>query len=156
MLPTLRLGFVVTPPSLRAAVHKAKFVTDWHTPMLVQAALARFIDDGGFARHIRKTGGVYRARHEMVTNALTRDFADQLELIPSAAGLHVAAIARSASADWIGAVVRRASDAGVEVQELSKFGVHAPARPGLLLGYGAIDTAHIEEGLRRLRCCFDE
>jgi GntR family transcriptional regulator / MocR family aminotransferase len=40
LLPTLRLGFVVTPPSLRDAVHKAKFVTDWHSPIHVQAALA--------------------------------------------------------------------------------------------------------------------
>jgi GntR family transcriptional regulator/MocR family aminotransferase len=36
MLPTLRLGFVVTPPSLRAAVHRAKQVTDWHTSMPLQ------------------------------------------------------------------------------------------------------------------------
>ena len=56
LLPTLRLGFVVTPPSLRDAVHAAKYVTDWHTSVPVQATLARFIDDGGFARHIRKMG----------------------------------------------------------------------------------------------------
>jgi GntR family transcriptional regulator / MocR family aminotransferase len=155
MLPALRLGFVVTPPSLHAAVHRAKFVTDWHTSLLVQAALARFIDDGGFARHLRKVGGVYRARHELVTKVLARDFADCLEVIPSAAGLHVAALARTASADRMGTVVRLASEAGVKVQELSRFGVRAPARPGLVLGYGAIPTARIAEGLRRLRRCFD-
>jgi GntR family transcriptional regulator/MocR family aminotransferase len=155
MLPTLRLGFVVTPPSLRAAVHKAKFVTDWHTSLLVQAALARFIDDGGFARHIRKVGAVYRARHEILTRVLARDFAGQLELIPSAAGLHIAAVARSLSANQISEVVRRASSAGVEVQELSRFGVHTQAQAGLVLGYGAIPTSRIEEGLRRLRKSFD-
>jgi GntR family transcriptional regulator/MocR family aminotransferase len=155
MLPTLRLGFVVAPPSLHAAVHRAKFVTDWHTSLLVQAALARFIDDGGFARHLRKVGGVYRARHELVTNVLAREFAEHLEVVPSAAGLHVAALARTASAERMGAVVRRASETGVEVQELSTFGVRAPARPGLVLGYGAIPTARIAEGLRRLRRCFD-
>ena len=64
MFPTLRLGFVVTPPSLREAVLKAKYVSDWHSPMLLQAALARFIDDGAFARHIRKMGNVYRVRHK--------------------------------------------------------------------------------------------
>src|SRR5690606_13006283 len=41
MLPTLRLGFIVTPPSLSAAAHKAKHVMDWHTSLLLQAALAR-------------------------------------------------------------------------------------------------------------------
>jgi len=154
MLPTLRLGFVVTPPSLRAAVRKAKQVTDWHTSMPVQMALARFIDGGGFARHIRKMGGVYRARHELVTNILTHDLADHVEVIPSAAGLHVTAVARTASPEEIGAILRRVSDAGVELHELSRFAVDTPARPGLVLGYGAISTANIEEGLRRLRTCF--
>jgi GntR family transcriptional regulator / MocR family aminotransferase len=154
MLPTLRLGFVVTPPSLTAALHKAKFVTDWHTSMLVQATHARFIDEGGFARHIRKTGGVYRARREKVIKSLTQDFGGCLELIPSAAGLHIAALATAASAGQMADVARRALAAGVAVQELSKFGVHGPAPAGLVLGYGAIRTASIEEGLRRLRGCF--
>ena len=55
MLPSLRLGFVVTPPSLQAAMHKAKHLSDWHTSTLAQAALARFIDDGGFGNHWRLT-----------------------------------------------------------------------------------------------------
>jgi GntR family transcriptional regulator/MocR family aminotransferase len=156
LLPTLRLGFVVVPPSLREAVHKAKFVTDWHTSTTIQAVLAHFIDGGGFARHIRKVREVYRARHRMIADTLARDFDDHLELVPSTAGLHVAAIARTASADQISVVLRRASDAGVAVQELSRFGVDSPGPPGLLLGYGAIATARIEDGLRRLRSCFDD
>jgi GntR family transcriptional regulator/MocR family aminotransferase len=155
MLPTLRLGFMVTPPSLREAVHKAKFVTDWHTPATIQAVLAHFIDGGGFARHIRRVREIYRARHQAIANALTRDFADHLELVPSTAGLHIAATARPVSADRMDAVVGRASDSGVAVQELSRFGVDSPARPGLVLGYGAIPAARIKEGLRRLRACFD-
>jgi GntR family transcriptional regulator/MocR family aminotransferase len=154
LLPTLRLGFIVAPPSLRDAVHKAKFVTDWHTSTTIQAVLAHFIDGGGFARHIRKVREVYRARHQMIAHALARDFADHLEVVPSTAGLHIAAIARTASADQIGVVVRRASDTGVAVQELSRLGVDSPGPPGLLLGYGAIPTARIEDGLRRLRSCF--
>jgi GntR family transcriptional regulator/MocR family aminotransferase len=52
------------------------------------------------------------------------------------------------------AIVRKASDIGVAVQELSEFGVNSPGPPGLLLGYGAIPTARIEDGLRRLKSCF--
>jgi hypothetical protein len=33
--------------------------------------------------------------------------------------------------------------------------VTAPPQPGLLLGFGAIPTHRIEEGLRRLRRCLD-
>jgi GntR family transcriptional regulator/MocR family aminotransferase len=155
LLPMLRLGFVVTPPSLRAAVHKAKFVTDWHTSLLVQAALARFMDEGGFARHLRRMAAIYRARHEVVTQALLTEFAEHLELVPSRAGLHVAALARTHSVEQLGAVVRMASEAAVAVQQLARFAVQPPGRAGLVLGYGAIPTGRIAEGLRRLRQCFE-
>jgi GntR family transcriptional regulator/MocR family aminotransferase len=154
MLPALRLGFLVTPPSLRAAVHRAKQVMDWQTEMPLQVALAQFIETGEFSRHVRKMREVYRARHEMVTEILRRNYADQLELVPSIAGLHVAALARTASAGEISAAVRRASEAGVEIQDLSTFTISRSVRPGIVLGYGAIPTANIEEGLRRLRQCF--
>jgi len=155
MLPALRLGFLVTPPSLRTAVHKAKHVTDWHSSMLAQAVLARFIDEGGFALHLRKMRAVYRARHDIMTKTLVRDFANHLEIIPSAAGLHITALAPSASAKEIGAVVRRAFEAGVAVHSLSNFAITKPAPSGLVLGYGAIPAAKVEEGLRELRSCFN-
>ena len=154
MLPTLRLGFLVTPPSISAATRKAKQVTDWHTSLPLQMALARFIDDGGFSRHIRKMRNIYRVRHSMIINGLNKEFADHLQIIPSNVGLHIAAFARRASVDEIDAIVHRASDAGVEAHTLSRFAVQAPAKPGLVLGYGAISAANIEEGLRRLRLCF--
>jgi GntR family transcriptional regulator/MocR family aminotransferase len=156
MLPTLRLGFVVTPPSLRSAVQKAKYVSDWHTSTLEQAALAHFIDEGGFARHVRRVSGIYRERHEMIANAITRNFADHLEVIPSTTGLHLAAVARTASVGQIAGVAERAANAGVAIHRLASFAVGDTARAGILLGYGAIQTADIGEGLRRLRACFDD
>src|SRR5262249_47688836 len=66
MLPALRLGFIVLPPSLRVAATKAKFVSDWHSASLAQPALARFIADGSFARHVLKVGKVYNQRHTIV------------------------------------------------------------------------------------------
>jgi GntR family transcriptional regulator/MocR family aminotransferase len=156
LLPTLRLGFLVTPSSCTPAAHKAKYVADWHTSVVVQAALARFIDDGGFARHVRKVGRVYTERHQLITNILARDFSNHLRIIPSIAGLHLTALALYASIDQINACVRRAADKGVQLQELSTFSLDTPPRAGLLFGYGAIPTASIQEGLHRLRRCFDD
>jgi GntR family transcriptional regulator / MocR family aminotransferase len=155
MLPALRLGFAVVPPSLRDAMHRAKYVTDWHTSLPTQAALANFIDDGGFARHIRKMRTIYRARHELVTRVLARDFAGLLDVIPSEVGLHITALAPGATADRVNTVYGRAVDAGVQMHRLSAFGFDRMAPPGFVLGYGAIPTDCIEEGLRLLRRCFD-
>ena len=160
MLPTLRLGFLVTPPSLRAALHKAKFVSDWHSSTLAQAALARFIDDGAFARHVRRATAIYRQRHEMLADAISRDFADHLELVPSTTGLHVTALARTMSADRIAEVARRAAERGVAVQRAVIPGPVTACQerhqPGSCWAMAPFPTAHIEEGLRLLRACFDE
>ncbi len=155
MLPSLRLGFVVTPPSLTKAVRAARCLTDWHTTLPLQAAMAQFIKSGEFARHIRKMRAVYQARHELITETLTRDFADHLETIPSIVGLHVSAFARLRTSEELHAVVRQASAMNVAVQELATF-FEGPSRPGLVFGYGAIPTPQIPEGMRRLRSCFED
>jgi GntR family transcriptional regulator/MocR family aminotransferase len=155
LLPTLRLGFLIAPPSLRSSLQKAKFVSDWHSSTLAQTALAQMIDEGEFARHIRRMNGIYRERQEMLVNAIRHDFADHLELIPSMTGLHLATLTRSASVEQIAAVARRASDAGVGIHVLSTFAVSEAPRAGVVLGYGAIGAERIPEGLRRLRKCFE-
>jgi GntR family transcriptional regulator/MocR family aminotransferase len=153
LLPNLRLGFMVVPPSLQEAAHKAKHVTDWHTATIAQSALARFIDEGAFARHIRRVSRTYGERHEVLTAGIKRNFGDCLDLIPSSTGLHIAAYARRASVDQIEAIASRALDLGVAIQS---FALDGKPRAGIMLGYGAIEIARIAEGLRRLRKCFDE
>ncbi|HEY9410016.1 MAG TPA: PLP-dependent aminotransferase family protein [Jiangellaceae bacterium] len=154
MLATLRLGFVVAPASLHRAIQAAKFVTDWHTSLPVQATLARFIDEGWFGRHLRRMRGVYHARHDRVAEILERDFDGLLDVVAGAGGLHLSALAESRSNAEIAAVVTKATAAGVGVQPLSDFAADGPAPAGLVLGYGAIPTDRIPDGLRLLRQCF--
>jgi GntR family transcriptional regulator/MocR family aminotransferase len=154
-LPTLRLGFVLTPSSLTAAVRAAKFVADWHAPLPLQGAMARFLDDGHFARHVRRMRAVYQARHELLTNVLARDF-PEFRVIPTVAGLHVSAVT-DVSERRLEETVARASEVGVAVQPLSRFRVsREPTPKGMTFGYGAIALERIEEGLRILRRCFEE
>lgn len=155
MLATLRVGFMVVPASVGHAMQAAKFLTDWHTALPTQAALARFIDGGGFARHVRRMREIYRARHERIVATLATRFADELEVVASSVGMHVCAIARKAPVDQMAAVVARASAAGAECHPLSLFAAGGRRQSGLVLGYGAIATEDIDEALRRLRSAFD-
>lgn len=152
MLPSLRLGFLVAPQPLRRALRTAKYVTDWHTTVPTQAALARFIDDGLLARHIRRMRNTYAARHHALTRTLTGRFADVTELVPSAAGLHVTTFTRGALADPQAladhAAAARAS--GVAIHTLAEIAATRRARPGLVFGYGSISAPDIEPGLDRL------
>jgi GntR family transcriptional regulator / MocR family aminotransferase len=156
LLPTLRMGFVIAPPSVQLALERAKTVTDWHTSVPPQAALARFIDDGSLARHIRKMRHVYQTRFERVSAVLARDFAAWLKVVPSVAGLHLCALADGFSVHETTAIVQRAAARGVALNPLTHFTAD-PARrvtqPGLVIGYGAIPTERIDEGLRQLAEC---
>jgi len=155
LAPTVRLGFVVAPRSLRAALQKAAFVSHWHVPTLTQNALAHLIDSGEFARHIRRANRVYRERHQTLVNTASRILGDHVELVPSTTGLHVAALARTASVEQIDAVFSRADRADLIFHRLSVFAVSGRPRVGIVLGYGAIPAEKIPEGLRRLCRCFD-
>ncbi|NMO17855.1 PLP-dependent aminotransferase family protein [Pyxidicoccus fallax] len=153
MLPALRLGFLVAPPSLQRELRLAKYVSDWHSQLPAQAALARFIDEGLLARHIRKMRREYEHRHERILERLTRHFGDWLQPLPSSAGLHLSAAFRTGGRRLEQDVVERARKAGVGVAPLSRYHAGTPARPGLVLGYGSLPVARIDEGLRRLRAC---
>jgi GntR family transcriptional regulator/MocR family aminotransferase len=154
MLPALRVGFLVAPASLRLALRQAKFVSDWHGSTLMQAAIAAFIDAGDFARHIRRMTGVYRARRRLVTEAVDQHFAGHLELVPSTVGLHLAARARRATPEQIVAIAECAAEKGVAIQTYWRHGNAVDTRPIVALGYGAIPTECVKEGLRLLRRCF--
>jgi GntR family transcriptional regulator / MocR family aminotransferase len=105
---------------------------------------------------VRKANAVYLARRTLILNSLRREFGEHLQPVRSFAGIHLAALARRASVAGITSIVQRASDAGVAVQELSHFTVTRPPLAGIVLGFGAIATDRVEEGLRRLRACFGD
>jgi GntR family transcriptional regulator/MocR family aminotransferase len=154
MLPTLRLGFLIAPASLQPALRTAKALTDWHGESATQAALARFIDDGLLARHIRKVAREYAKRHARICEVIERDFAEWLCAIPSAAGLHVAAHLTPGATMNMNHVAKRADARGVRVRPISYFCMDTPSRDGLVIGYGAITTPKVDEGLRRLAQSF--
>jgi GntR family transcriptional regulator/MocR family aminotransferase len=155
MLPTLRLGFLVAPPSLRRALRMAKFLSDWHTPLPPQAALARFIDEGKLARHVRRMRVQYQARYRRIRDVLGRDFTGLLEPIPSSAGLHLSAISQTGTAEDMLNVLQHAQSVGASFFPLSDF-TAGQAQPGLVIGYGAIPLERIDEGLHRLKACLGQ
>jgi GntR family transcriptional regulator/MocR family aminotransferase len=155
MLPGLRLGFLVTPASLRPALHTARRLTDYHGDMPAQGALARFIEEGMLSRHVRRARREYGARRDLLLSGLTDRFAEWLEVVPSVAGLHVCARLRAGVPVDVEEVVAAARRADVTVESLAGYYLREP-RPGLVLGYGAVTRDLIAPGLRVLLRCFRE
>lgn len=151
LLPELRLGYVIAPEAILAALRTAKHLADWHTASADQLALAKFIGDGYLHRHIRRCHGIYAGRREALQAGFARELAPWFELVPASAGFHVAALARPAADIDIALLLRLARRADVGLYDLGAFYDGAGKVPGLFLGYGAIETLDIAPALARLR-----
>ena len=148
LLPTLRLGFIVAPPSLMPALHAAKRLADGHSAVEPQRALRNMLDDGLFARHLRRVLRDYRERRDALLAAIDRHLGDRVTPIHAAAGLHVSAwLTDRGSND--AALAAAALAAGIAVEPLSSYFARR-SRPGLALGLGLIRAREIDAGIRAL------
>jgi GntR family transcriptional regulator / MocR family aminotransferase len=149
LMPGVRLAYIVAPSWARSALIAAKALSDGHCCTLMQDTLAALIAEGHLARHVRKMRQIYAGRRERLIEGLRSGCAQWLDPIPSAAGLHIAAVSRTPIDD--AAVAAEASKLGVRVHALGAHYVRRPVQRGLLFGYGAIAQKDIAEGLSRLR-----
>src|SRR4051812_4440118 len=152
LLPGLRAGYAGAPASLTAALREARRVTVWDGDAVTQGALADFLAEGHHAAHVRRAAKVYRARREALLDGLTRrdGLADWLEVIPSAAGLHLCTMLGDPAIDDV-EVARNAASAGVFVEPLSVRYLEQPASHGLAFGVGGIPLEGIAPALAVLR-----
>jgi GntR family transcriptional regulator/MocR family aminotransferase len=146
--PSVRLGFAVVPQSLAEPIAALRQLIDWHPPIALQTALAGFIDDGLLDKHIRRSRRVYAERQHILTEALCGPLADHLTALASNAGLHVAAMLREGLGEK--EVLQAAARHGLVASGLHDCFLTAPARPGLLLGFGAVSTTTLPAALRTL------
>ena len=149
LFPALRLGYLVVPKDLVAAFVRVRTLTDYLAPTIEQAVVTDFINDGHFARHIRRMRSLYRARQDALVSVAREQLADFAVVSPSPTGMHLLAWLRSDLDDR--RVSRLAHEAGIEAPPLSLYCVNAPQPPALLLGYAAVNEEAITDAIRRLR-----
>lgn len=150
LFPSLRLGFMIVPRGLRQAFFAAKLLADQGTALLEQEALARFIDEGSFERHVRRVRRNQRERRGRLLDELAGQFADRVRVHGRAGGLHVVLELRGRSPREVPGIVERARKAGVGVYDLAPYFHGKPRFAGLLLGTAALDGREISLGIRQL------
>jgi GntR family transcriptional regulator/MocR family aminotransferase len=148
LFPTLRLGYLIAPPQLVSALLAARRFIDMHVPLLEQAVVADFINEGHFTRHIRRMRLLYAERRAALIVALERTCAGLLEVVAPEVGMHLIGWLPAGVSDQLAA--RQAAEQGVQAVPLSLACLEPLRRGGLLLGYAAVNEREIEEGVRRL------
>lgn len=146
--PSLRLGFVLTPPWARHALVAAKRFSDWHSPILEQETLATFIAEGHLARHIRKMRKVYEERRTILTNAINKYCGDLLEPIPAVCGLHLTALIKGNIQAPVIAI--KANEMGMGLYTLDRYPIAGNGENGFAFGLGMIKSEQIDEAIKSL------
>jgi len=158
VFPELRVGYMVPPASLAEALCNARRVTDWHGSTLIQAALAKFMLDGEFAKHLKRMHKLYAARRTCLLEHLQGSLAPWFEPIVPTAGIHLAALLKAPLEEE--AVVALAQRASIALYGLKQFqmgrvaqgrdGQGGAPRHGLIFGYGGIEAERIDAALAKL------
>lgn len=149
MLPALRLGYLVAPTNLiqRAAAIVQAIHGD--IPLLTQAALADFISEGHFSRHLRKMRKLYQQKQQRAQQLASRYLPDwQLHALH--AGLHLVLRCPAAmQASFDGPLLQqRLAAAGFAPALLSKYQFAGETAAGLVIGIANISEAELERGLQ--------
>jgi GntR family transcriptional regulator / MocR family aminotransferase len=140
LFPALRLGYVVAPARVADRFADAAALLHSGCGRLEQAAVARFMTEGYFARHLKRMRSLYAARRAALAASLRGAFGDRLTIELQSGGMHLLVRPWPQISD--AELVRLAEAVGLAPGALSAHAIAAECAPGLLLSFTNIPEAH--------------
>lgn len=156
VFPALQLGYVIVPRGLRDDVVNAKRYDDLGCGAIEQAAMAAFMSNGGFDRHLRKASLELRRRRASLLDGIRRHCAGQLQVAESSAGMHVVGWLPGWSPRRLETLRDIARERGPGLHPIGSHYTRAPEWPGLLLGFAALSVAQLRAATALLGQCLTE
>ncbi|HVT96896.1 MAG TPA: PLP-dependent aminotransferase family protein [Acidobacteriaceae bacterium] len=152
--PSLRLGYIVIPADLVDRFAAVRFSMDIFPSYLFQEALTDFMQDGHFARHIRRMRALYKGRRAALVECLRAEFGDFLKIHGSEAGMHLTVTFpqafRAGAVSDVDIATRAAKDK-LWLWPLSPCYTNGRARQGFILGFGNTPEEQMPGAVRKLR-----
>lgn len=145
--PTLRLGFLVVPAELTRRFGDLTACLAPAPASTAQRAVADFIRDGHYLRHLRRMKRLYAARRDALLRCLREVASDSIE-VQATAGMAVVARLRHSVSDVD--IALRALQFGLAPAPLSPWYVQSPGAQGLLLGVANVNEDRLAADCRRL------
>jgi len=149
LCPAIRIGYMVLPPELINLGRSCKWQSDLHNEVTSQLALAGFIREGHYLRHVGKMKKHYVKKRKDVVRMLAKHFGDRINILGSATGLHLVAQFRDLQ-------FNDSFFAGLETAGARFYpvGLHAlqpeQHQDKILIGYGNLSTEEITKGIATL------
>lgn len=145
--PALRLGFLVVPPELTRHFGDLMTCLAPAPGVIVQRAVADFMQEGHYLRHLRRMKRVYASRREALLRCLREEAAGVVE-VQATAGMAVVTRLPAPVSDVD--IAMRAREFGLAPTPLSPWYTQAPRPSGLLLGVTNVQVDRLAADCRRL------
>ncbi|SAL09180.1 GntR family transcriptional regulator [Caballeronia peredens] len=161
LVPGLRLSYVVAPERAIARFEQLTRSMNAGPPHLLQAAVADFIAQGHFARHLKRMRALYAERREFFAQALIKAFGERASVEPPSGGMHLVMLFNAGAHGPVDdlAIATRAQAAGLAVSGLSSWYLGTRTKRtlrGMVLGFAnVVDAAEAARLARMLRRAYD-
>lgn len=131
LFPALRLGYLVVPPALVEDFVRTQQVFPSGCAELLQATLCDFMQEGHFARHLKRTRTLYAQRRQWLREALESRLGERLRFAETPGGLHLIG---AVDGDDL-AIARRAQADGLGLQALNAWCTEVRREPALVMSF---------------------
>jgi GntR family transcriptional regulator/MocR family aminotransferase len=149
LFTSLRIGYLVVPESLVDVYTWAKKLDDSYSPLLEQAALTEFIQNGSFEKYIRRMHKVYGSKRRLLEKALKNHFGDLVTILGESAGIFLTVRFNTDLDDET--ILQKLAALGVGIRTTARDYLSSTyTKSEFLMGYGDIDEKKIEEAVARM------
>ena len=145
--PALRLSYLVLPRPLLASF-RVRYRDYFSTvSLLEQRTMATFMEQGHWMRHVRRMRIIYQRKHDALLQAIERRFAGKATVVGQGAGLHLVLQLHEGDPGE-SRIIHLAEQRGIRLFPFSATcATGEPAATSLLLGFGGMSAAEIEQGI---------
>ena len=149
-LPGIRLSYMVLPEPLITCYKNQFKHFESTTSLLTQFAMAKFMEEGEWNRHIKRMRLVYKRKMQHFVSELRNHFNQQISIIGEQSGLYVLVkVHLDRSEEWL---IQQASKQGVNVYPTSPFFVkNKTDTPMIKLGFSNLSCEEIQLGVKLLQ-----
>lgn len=149
--PSMRISYMVLPQPLLVRYRELLGFYACPVPAFEQYTLARFIEQGHFAAHLRRMRTFYRARRDAVIGLLRASpFADRLTIREADAGLHFLVELQTDRSDAELRLLAQKTDIRIAfLQDYRIDGNHPDTRTAVL-NYSGLEPKALQAGLDRI------
>lgn len=139
LTPALRISFMILPESLLGVYKEKKARYSQSVSKIDQLALADYMAEGAFERHIRRVKKIYGKKNQLLIEAFKKYPSPNLALIGKESGLHV--VLSFAKNVCIRTLEASAKKEGITLEAVDEFG----GNKILVFPYSGIPDEDVEE-----------